>query len=84
MYGMLIAWGQWIVALVVTGALLVRTPHSPNDYQHISPKIISLTLCTFFEEVCVLYWEMMHKYGIFYKFDFCVFMHRDKASIQPS
>lgn len=23
MYGMLIAWGQWIVALVVTGALLV-------------------------------------------------------------
>lgn len=24
MYGMIIAWGQWIVALVVTGALLVR------------------------------------------------------------
>lgn len=23
MYGMIIAWGQWIVALVVTGALLV-------------------------------------------------------------
>ena len=50
MYGMLIAWGQWIVALVVTGALLVRTPHSPNDYQHVSPKIISLTLkrCVFY------------------------------------
>ena len=24
MYGMVVAWGQWIVALVVTGALLVR------------------------------------------------------------
>ena len=42
MYGMLIAWGQWIVALVVTGALLVRTPCSRNDYRHISPKIMSL------------------------------------------
>ena len=29
MYGMLIAWGQWIVALVVTGALLVRTAYRP-------------------------------------------------------
>ena len=25
MYGMLIAWGQWLVALIVTGALLVRS-----------------------------------------------------------
>ena len=29
MYGMLVAWGQWIVALVVTGALLVRTALHP-------------------------------------------------------
>lgn len=53
MYGMLIAWGQWIVALVVTGALLVRTPYSPNSHQYISPKIISLPVL-FFEE-CVFY-----------------------------
>jgi len=42
MYGMLIAWGQWIVALVVTGALLVRTPCYPSGHHHISPMIISL------------------------------------------
>ena len=41
MYGMLIAWGQWIVALVVTGALLVRLdkldPYSPYNNQNFIP-----------------------------------------------
>jgi len=34
MYGMLIAWGQWIVALVVTGALLVRSRYYPHGHHH--------------------------------------------------
>ncbi|XP_022795908.1 uncharacterized protein LOC111334440 isoform X3 [Stylophora pistillata] len=32
MYGMIIAWGQWIVALVVTGALLVRVHLGKPNY----------------------------------------------------
>lgn len=46
MYGMLIAWGQWVVALVVTGALLVRTAYSPDSRHYISPYNY-LHTCTF-------------------------------------
>lgn len=38
MYGMIIAWGQWIVALVVTGALLVRV-HAGK------PKLYEASFC---------------------------------------